>query len=165
MLYRLAEERDIGTICNIIKTAVEKMEKQQIFQWDDIYPSKKDFLDDIRKSQLFVGSLDDSIAVIYVVNEESEAEYQNGNWQYAGCDYCVIHRLCVNPAYQGYGIAKQTLVHIEEELRKSNIKAVRLDVFSQNPTAYSLYLGMGYEKVGFADWRKGRFYLMEKLLR
>ncbi len=164
MLYRLAEERDIDTICNIIETAVDKMEKQLIFQWDEIYPAKDDFLDDVRKRQLFVGLLKDDIAVIYVVNKESAAEYQNGKWQYAGCEYRVIHRLCVNPAYQGQGIAIQTLAHIEKELQKSDIKAVRLDVFSQNSTAFSLYLGMGYEKVGFADWRKGRFYLMEKLL-
>lgn len=84
--------------------------------------------------------------------------------QDSDCEYRVIHRLCVNPVYQNRGIAAQTLSHIEEELQKSGIKAVRLDVFSKNPFALSLYLGNGYEKVGFADWRKGSFYLMEKLL-
>ena len=62
------------------------------------------------------------------------------------------------------GIAKTTLSHIEQELWKSNIEAVRLDAFSENPFALSLYQKAGYEKVGVADWRKGRFYLMEKRL-
>lgn len=53
---------------------------------------------------------------------------------------------------------------IERKLKKLNIKAIRLDVFSQNPYAINLYTHMGYSKVGYADWRKGRFYLMEKYL-
>lgn len=140
------------------------MERQHIFQWDDLYPAKADFLNDIRKHQLFIGLLDYDIAVVYTVNKEFDEEYQNGKWNYPDCEYRIIHRLCVNPAYQNRGIATQTLSHIEKELQKLGVEAVRLDVFSRNPFALSLYLSKGYEKVGFADWRKGRFYLMEKLL-
>ncbi len=164
MFYRLAEEKDIDAICNLVKAAVTKMEEHQIFQWDDLYPTKDNFLDDIQKHQLFVGVLQNDIAVVYAVNKEFDEEYQNGKWQYTDCEYRIIHRFCVNPAYQNQGIATKTLVHIEEELHKSNIKAVRLDVFSKNPTALSLYLKSGYKKVGIADWRKGRFFLMEKLI-
>lgn len=164
MIYRLAEERDLDAVCGLIKAAVSSMEKQRIFQWDDIYPAKEDFLDDIRKQQLYIGIVDGDIAVVYTVNKEYAKEYENGNWKYPDCEYRIIHRLCVNPAYQNRGIAKTTLSHIEQELWKSNIEAVRLDAFSENPYALSLYQKAGYEKVGFADWRKGRFYLMEKRL-
>lgn len=164
MIYRLAEESDIDAVCRLIKAAVCSMEKQRIFQWDDIYPAKEDFLNDIRKQQLYTGIVDGEIAVVYTVNKECDREYENGNWKYPDCEYRIIHRLCVNPAYQNRGIAKDTLSHIEQELRKSNIEAVRLDAFSENPYALSLYRNAGYEKVGFADWRKGRFYLMEKRL-
>ncbi len=164
MFYRLAEENDIEEIYNLIKTAICNMEKQNIFQWDELYPVKEDFLEDIRKQQLFIGLLDDAISVVYAVNKECEEEYQNGKWKYPDCEYRIIHRLCVNPAYQNQGIAGDTLSHIEKELRKMNVEAVRLDVFRKNPFALSLYFSNGYEKVGYADWRKGRFYLMEKLL-
>ncbi len=164
MFYRLAEEKDIDTICDLIKAAVRRMEKQKIFQWDNLYPMKEDFLDDIQKRQLFIGLLEYDIAVIYVVNKEPDEEYQSGKWQYTECEYRIIHRLCVNPAYQNRGIATRTLIHIEKELHKANVKAVRLDVFSGNPAALALYLGRGYEKVGAVDGRKGRFYLMEKSL-
>ncbi|MCD7777274.1 MAG: GNAT family N-acetyltransferase [Clostridiales bacterium] len=113
---------------------------------------------------MFVGVIENRIAIVYAVNKESEEDYQNGNWEYTGCEYRVIHRLCVNPAYQHQGIAAETLAHIEEKLHKSNIKAVRLDVYSLNSAAQSLYFGSGYKKVGFVDWKKGRFYLLEKLL-
>lgn len=60
--------------------------------------------------------------------------------------------------------ARTTLIHIEKELRKNNVGAIRLDVYSKNPFALSLYLRCGYTQTGIADWRKGRFYLMEKKL-
>lgn len=164
MFYRLAEEKDIDEICALIKAAISSMEEQGIFQWDDIYPEKADFLADIQKQQLSVGVLDDDIAVVYVVNEECDMAYENGRWNYPDCKYRIIHRLCVNPIYQNRGIAKDTLSHIENELHKCNVEAIRLDVFSENPFALSLYRNAGYKEVGFADWRKGRFYLMEKLL-
>lgn len=164
MFYRLAEESDIEEICKLIKAAICSMEEQGIFQWDDVYPTKADFLDDIQKQQLYVGVLVDDIAVVYTVNEECEKEYQNGKWKCPDCEYRIIHRLCVDPIYQNRGIAKNALSHIEKELHKLNVRVIRLDVFSENPFALSLYRNAGYEKVGFADWRKGRFYLMEKLL-
>lgn len=164
MIYRLAEESDIDAVCGLIKEAVHSMEERRIFQWDDIYPAREDFLDDMKKQHLYLGTVDDDIAVVYTVNKECDKEYENGRWKYPNCEYRIIHRLCVNPAYQNRGIAKETLSHIERELRENNIETVRLDVFSGNPFALSLYSGAGYEKVGFADWRMGKFYLMEKRL-
>ncbi|MDE5716310.1 MAG: GNAT family N-acetyltransferase, partial [Lachnospiraceae bacterium] len=93
-----------------------------------------------------------------------EPEYNDGDWQYPDEEYRIVHRLCVNPKFQGRGVAGKTLRHIEEELRRQKIGAVRLDTFTKNPSAIALYTGNGYEKRGFADWRMGRFYLMEKKL-
>ena len=164
MKYRLAREDDLESICDFVRDAIVNMEKHNIFQWDDLYPIREDFLEDIKKGELFVGLLEDEIAVIYTLNEECDEEYQNGNWKYSDCEYRIIHRLCVNPKYQNQGLAKAALLHIEEELRKINVGAIRLDVFSNNPFALALYTNDGYEKAGFVDWRKGRFYLMEKQL-
>lgn len=164
MIYRLAKEADIDKICSLVESAVKKMEIQQIFQWDNLYPTKADFLDDVQKQQLFIGMYEDNISVIYVLNKDSDKEYKNGAWKYPDSEYRIIHRLCVNPKYQNRGIAKSTLIHIEKELREMGIETIRLDVFSNNPFALSLYQNNGYKKVGNADWRKGRFYLMEKHL-
>ena len=81
-----------------------------------------------------------------------------------GENFCVIHRLCVNPKFQKQGIAKKTLIYIEEKLQKECVKSIRLDVFTENPYALRLYEKAGYHKTGTADWRKGKFLLMEKLL-
>jgi len=56
------------------------------------------------------------------------------------------------------------LLHIEEQIKNMGYLSIRLDVFSENPYALKLYEKNGYEKRGHADWRKGRFFLMEKTL-
>ena len=43
-------------------------------------------------------------------------------------------------------------------------QSIRLDVFSENPFAQKLYRKNGYVTRGSAEWRKGRFDLMEKIL-
>ena len=164
MHYRLAEEKDIGSIMHLIASAVAEMENRGIFQWDDLYPAEEVFLSDIRNGWLYAGMQDTDIAVIYAVSRECDEQYANGNWKYPDSEYRVLHRLCVDPGLQNRGIAKETLRHIEEELRGNGVETVRLDVFSGNPYALALYRGNGYEQVGTAIWRKGIFYLMEKRL-
>ena len=162
--FRRARQTDIDGICALVASAIIHMHEQKIFQWDEKYPTRVDFLDDLQENTLSVGTIEGKIAVTFTVNQTCDPEYDDGDWQYPDEEYRIIHRLCVNPEFQGRGVAGRTLRHIEEELRRQRIGAVRLDAFSKNPTAVALYTGNGYEKRGFADWRMGRFYLMEKRL-
>ena len=162
--FRSAGLTDLGEIWDLVSSAIVHMTKQNIMQWDELYPTKEDLQADIEKKQLYVGLNEEQLAVIYVLNQECEPEYADGKWQYPELPFYIIHRLCVHPAYQRQGIARQTLQHVEEELKVSGIHVIRLDVFSQNPFALKLYEGMGYTRTGHAQWRKGLFYLMEKYI-
>lgn len=164
MEFRPAKREDIDEICELVAAAVTHMREQQIFQWDKIYPTRGDFLGDLQKNELFVGLIEGEIAVTVTVNRTCDPAYDDGDWQYPDEEYRIIHRLCVAPKFQGMGVAGRTLRYIEEKLRRQGVGAVRLDVFSKNPAALSLYTGKGYERRGFADWRMGKFYLMEKRL-
>lgn len=159
---RSAVKEDLKEICDLFDAAVDTMTRNQIFQWDEIYPAEQDLRKDIERGQLFVGVTGGQIVVVYVVNQECDAQYINGAWQYADEPYYVVHRLCVNPAFQNQGVARRTMLHIEEQLTGWGIHAIRLDAFSKNPYALRLYENMGYARVGTTDWRKGKFYLMEK---
>lgn len=160
--YRKAVSSDLKEICRMVRTAVDAMEKNHIFQWDDLYPTKEDFQKDIDEGQLYVGIMNIQIVVVYTLNQKYDKEYENGKWKYEDEPFCIVHRLCVHPAFQNRGIAKSTLLHIEKQLTEMGIHVIRLDVFSNNPFALSLYDFLGYSKVGYADWRKGKFFLMEK---
>lgn len=160
--YRKAMPNDIEEIYSIVHAAVDVMERDNIFQWDDRYPTKEDFQEDIDESQLYVGLVDGQIVVVYALNQKHDKEYENGKWKYKDEPFYIVHRLCVNPTFQNKGIAKSTLLYIEKQLTEMGIHVIRLDVFTNNPFALRLYNSLGYSEVGYADWRKGRFCLMEK---
>ncbi len=162
--FRQAVREDLESINELVKNAINEMESKGIIQWDEIYPTGENFLQDICKKQLYIGCVDNQIAVIFALNKESDEEYKNGKWEEPGRPFYVLHRLCVNPKLQNNGVAKDTMRYIEDMTVKDGIEAIRLDVFSLNPYALKLYCNCGYKEVGKAEWRKGTFYLMEKYL-
>ena len=82
----------------------------------------------------------------------------------ADANYYVIHRLCVSSHFQKQGIGTRTVQHIEEQAKNIGAETIRLDAFTLNPHALKLYEKLGYREVGIANFRKGKFYLMEKKL-
>ena len=164
LVYRAAEERDIQAILDMFAAAIYDMNSNGIPQWDEIYPDREVLEEDIRKKQMTVVLLEDNIAAAYVINTESDVQYMNGKWSRQDATYVVLHRLCVNPRFQHRGIARQVMLHIEEEERQRGLESIRLDAFTKNPFALKLYEALGYAPVGYVDFRKGKFKLMEKLL-
>lgn len=162
--FRLAEPSDLDKVFQVFESAIQNMISQDILQWDEIYPQKSDLRRDILKKELYIGLLDDEIACVYVLNNECDEQYKNGNWEFPDASYKVVHRLCVDPRFQNRGVGRETVKHIEEAIRKMGIESIRLDAFTQNPFSLRMYEKAGYKIVGHADWRKGRFYLMEKSL-
>lgn len=162
--YRLATEQDLDAICMLIQQAIDEMEKHGIYQWDDVYPSRKDFEEDIEKRTLYLAYLDECLIALYVISSECDDQYQNGQWKYDEKNSYILHRFCVSPLFQNQGIGKTVLLHVETQIKEMGYQSVRLDTFTENPFAQRLYLHNGYESRGYADWRKGRFDLMEKKL-
>lgn len=164
MQYRLGRKEDLDEIVCLVRKAIQHMESQGIHQWDELYPTREDFLHDIEKNTLYVVLENDRIIAVYVINQECDEEYHQCRWDNPDDSAIIIHRLCVSPDYQNKGIGSRILLHIEEQARSMGYLSVRLDVFSENPYAQRLYEKNGYEKRGIADWRKGRFFLLEKTL-
>ena len=162
--YRKANMSDLDAIHSLSQRAVENMIESGIYQWDELYPTRDDFKADIEKNQLYAGIAEDHIAVVFVINKEYDPEYNDAAWHYKGDNFRVIHRLCVNPDFQRSGIARRTMLHIEALLKSQGVKSIRLDTFTQNPRALGLYESLGFLKTGYADWRKGRFVLLDKII-
>ena len=155
---------DLKYICSLISAAIETMEEQGIHQWDEVYPTREDFANDISNGTLYTVTEGGRLIAIYTISTEYDPEYLKADWECNGETACIIHRLCVSPEVQNRGIGKNVLSHIENQLQNTGFKFVRLDVFSENPYAISMYENSGYVRCGYADWRKGRFWLMEKKL-
>ena len=162
MVYRLAKKSDIDDVVKLVKAAIVQMEADGIYQWDDIYPAKEDFINDIEKKSLYLAIDSKKLAAIYVISAESDEAYKNAAWENNDESAYILHRFCVSPNYQNKGIGKEVLAHIETQIYEMGYKSIRLDVFTENPYAQKLYRKSGYIVRGYADWRKGRFELMEK---
>ena len=162
--YRIAALPDLDEVWSFVHNVINNMISQNILQWDELYPDKEILREDILKGQLRLGIVHEQIATIYVINQECEDEYKYGKWKYEDISCCVIHRLCVNPTFQNIGIGRITMLYIEKEVQSMGMQAIRLDAFLQNLPALKLYNNLGYARVGEVDWRKGRFYLLEKLI-
>lgn len=161
---RKAAMDDLHNICSVFEKAILVMNENKILQWDERYPNQEIIRDDILKSQMYLGEIENQIACIFVLNQQYDPEYENGNWKYLESSFMVIHRLCVNPKFQRQGVGTKTMQIIENMLKTSGSKAIKLDAFSQNPYALQMYQKLGYTKVGEAIWWKRLFYLYEKLI-
>jgi RimJ/RimL family protein N-acetyltransferase len=165
MKLQLAKTDDLNNIIKIFQNVIENMIKNNIFQWDAMYPNENILADDIRKKQMHKIVFDNNIISLFVLNKEYDEEYSNGLWEYKGDNFMILHRLCVNTEYQNKGFGTRTMICIEEHLKNTGIESIRLDTFSKNQAALKLYDKLGYKKTGEVNWRKGLFYLLEKKLR
>lgn len=164
IIFTLARDRDLDEIFAIFRAAIDEMERQGIHQWDEVYPDRDILRRDIIVGQLFIGRIQSKIVCAYVLNSECDIEYQLGDWKYPREYARIVHRLCVHPNYQNQGIARSTMLHIEQQAKLLGASSIRLDAFTLNPYALRLYEKLGYNCVGTVTWRKGDFYLMEKLI-
>ena len=159
---RKASISDLKTICDLYHAAIQVMDNNHIPQWDTLYPNEDLLKDDILKNQMYIADIENQIASVFVLNQEYDTEYDNGNWKYKDSAFTVVHRLCVNPRFQNQGVGTKTMQTLEKILQREGAESIRLDVFSQNPFALRIYENLGYRRVGEANWRKGLFFLYEK---
>ena len=161
-----ASERYIEEVLSLCKCCSENMMKNLIDQWDEVYPSRAVFLDDIGSESLYIVLDNDSDEVIacIVLNEYQDPEYKEISWRYQGEKIAVIHRLMVHPQYEGKGIAKRLIRYVEELAKNRQYEAIRLDVFIKNPRAVSFYNKLGYKVTGKVIFEKGEFFCCEKLI-
>ena len=164
MEFCQAARCDLSELMALYRAASGRMDEQGVSQWDEIYPSEEIIGDDIDGGLMTLGKIDGVIAVAFALEHCCHGDYERAAWRYAEPRFVVLHRLCVHPAFQGRGIARQTMDYLEALTFARGIRAIRLDAFSQNPAALHLYESRGYEKAGEITYRKGLFYLYEKRL-
>ncbi|WP_125151958.1 GNAT family N-acetyltransferase [Clostridium rectalis] len=163
MIIKKADIKQLDNIMILIKDAVEDMMLNGIEQWDHIYPNVEVIKKDIEDGSLYIYVEEDIIKGIIVLNKTQDIEYEDLIWQVKD-RFAVIHRLCVNPKYQGAGIAKALIKYVEKRAKDNKFKSIRLDAFIKNTKACSMYEKRGFKKVGTIRLRKGEFYCFEKKL-
>lgn len=164
MDFSAAGLSDLNEVAALYLAAIKQMDAQSIPQWDEIYPSREILAEDIARGEMELLRMEGRIVAAFTLNDRCDEEYALGTWHLPEARFCVIHRLCIHPSFQGRGVAGCVMDYIEQSLHVRGFESIRLDAFSQNPFALRLYEKRGYEKAGEVSFRKGVFYLYEKKL-
>ena len=138
-----------------------------IFQWNEMYPSKKVLQKDIELQQIWKLEENEIIIGIIVLTEIEDKEYKNVKWLTKNDKNLYVHRLAVHPNYQGKGNAQNLMDFAENYAKKNEYKSIRLDTFSKNKRNHKFYQNRNYvklESIYFPNQSEFPFYCYEKNL-
>jgi ribosomal protein S18 acetylase RimI-like enzyme len=136
-------------------------------QWSAEYPNEEVFQRDIEHQHLWVAELNGQVAAIAALtNNDQDPEYAQADWDPAE-PALVTHRLAVDPAAQGSGLAVALLQQAETLATQLGLKVLRVDTNSENQATQRLFPKLGYRFAGEITlaFRPGlRFFCYEKRL-
>lgn len=164
MRIRLAHKSELEVLDGIVKDATKHMNEQGIPQWDETYPNKEILSKDVERQEMHVIEAQGRVAGLIVMNEDQSREYAAIQWAYHG-RALVVHRLTIHPAHQRIGLATHLMDFVEKTAAIAGYNCIRLDAFTRNPAAFTLYENRGYRKAGVVHFRKGEFYCYEKEMK
>lgn len=147
-MIRLAKLLEISDIMNITAACSAHMINNGIYQWNESYPSKKKFVSDLERNELFVLETENQVLGVVVISTLMDEEYVPIKWSSPDNTAIYIHRLAVHPDHQGKGYAQQLMQFAEEHAKNNGFDSVRLDTFSQNQRNQKFYEARGYKKLG-----------------
>lgn len=158
------QKQDLSSILDIISNCIESMNSQGIYQWDKYYPTSDIIENDLKCDDCYVLKNNEKCIAYVAINGDQAPEYNHVKWLSDGRKVLVVHRLCVDPEFQGKGIAKAILKFIEDFAAENNYSSIRLDAYSGNEKTLKLYENFDYKKAGlfYLPERDIPFYCYEK---
>jgi ribosomal protein S18 acetylase RimI-like enzyme len=84
----------------------------------------------------------------YTVGRDAPDYVPSDAWSAAGDPALYVTRLAVHPTYQGTGIGRVCMRHIENEARREHLRAVRLDASAEHELLLRFYRDQGYQQRG-----------------
>jgi len=167
-MIRLAKKIEIPRILAITKACAKDMIRQNILQWNEDYPSKNAFENDIKRNELYVFISDDIIIGCMVLTPSMDTEYIPINWLTVNDNNLYIHRLAIHPNNQGKGFAQILMDFAEQHAIHNNYISIRLDTFSKNVRNQKFYEIRGFKRLGeihFPKQSEFPFYCYEWLCK
>jgi len=162
MDIRSADYNDLNSLMDITNRCIDHLNNQAVYQWDEIYPSAKDFRDDIDAQCLYSITNDNKVCGCICINQTEFPGYENADWQ--GAAFLVVHKVIIDPQKEGQGFGKYAMSQAERIAHAHQKDSIRLDCFKDNHRANQFYQKLGYVARGDAQFRKGAFNLYEKLI-
>jgi GNAT superfamily N-acetyltransferase len=147
MRIRLAVRDDLAAVMKLLRRVVPLLLAAGNRQWDESYPDESVFERDIARGELWVAEIDGAIAGVIAATTDQEPEYAQLDWE-SEETVVVPHRLAVDPAFRGAGVAAALMLKTEEVAAGRGIRVLRVDTGAENEAMQRLLLKLGYEFAG-----------------
>ncbi len=147
MQIRQARVEDARAVMGLVARVVPIMRASGNLQWDDEYPNAAVFEHDIHLEQLWVIEIEGQIAGLASITTDQEPEYEQVGWDITETAI-VVHRLAVDPAFRGRGIAAALMLQAEVVAGERSIPVLRADTNISNEATQRPVFKLGYELAG-----------------
>jgi len=153
-MFRFADYDDLDAIMEIINKTIAIMREEGNPQWNEDYPARDVFINDIDCDSLYVYETDGvyedvTIAGFICINDVCPPEYSTVTW---GEDFTsratYIHRFAVDPKFRRMGIGNNLLLLANEVAKHDLTYYLRTDTNSMNVGMNSLFKKCGFKKRG-----------------
>ena len=148
MKIQLAKPEEVSQIKALTEACAAHMIDQGIFQWNEHYPSKAVFENDLSRKELYTLKKGDEIQGVIVLTPIEDEEYKDIVWSGDKGKKLFIHRLAVHPKWQGKGCAQKLMEFAENFAKQEGYSWIRLDTFSQNKRNVRFYEKRGFTRLG-----------------
>lgn len=148
--FRFTRKEEIDRIMELVAAAQGWFRDRGIDQWQDGYPTPAVFEADIARGSSYVGELDGRVLLTGCLSFDGEPTYReifDGRWLNEA-PYGVIHRLVVDPAWKGRGLAGEFLHFCYAEALRRGVENIRIDTHLQNLPMQRLIARHGFLHCG-----------------
>ncbi|GAA0228312.1 GNAT family N-acetyltransferase [Metaclostridioides mangenotii] len=165
MQIKKAVPENIDKIMEIVMENKKIMINEHNTQWDDTYPMKESFEEDIKNGELYKICEGEEMLGVICLNEVEAKEYINVNWSKKG-PAIVVHRMCITPNIQKKGVGRKFIEFAEELAKEKKYFYIKADTYDENIKMNNFLLKCGFVKTGEVNLRKKpkHFNCYEKLL-
>lgn len=160
-----ARIEDIAVAWDIVARAKEDMRLQGRTQWQDSYPSEENLTADINAGNGYLLKNDGSVCGYGAVIFSGEPAYDKIDGEWLGSiPYVVVHRLAVNPALKGKGLATVFLQLVEKLALEKGFGSIRIDTNFDNAGMLCVVQKCGFTYCGKVRLPGGERLAFEKLI-
>lgn len=149
--YRLVPARpdEVGRCKAILDDGREFQRQQGFVQWPDGYPPLEMIAQDVEKGMGYVVKADGKIAAYMLLDFGGDPAYADPRctWHDEGA-YLVIHRMAIDAAFRGRGIAGEIFCLVADFARAQQVYNLRIDTDPQNKRMQHVLEKCGFRYCG-----------------
>jgi RimJ/RimL family protein N-acetyltransferase len=146
-LIREAIYNDLEVIASLAKVVRSDMVSKGLNQWVGDYPNIDNFRSDLDKGGLFVLVEADKIVGSCSILKENDIAYKEVVWN--GKNALVIHRILIDPTYQGKGFGKEMVNFAYKKVLNEGYDSLKIDTHPDNIKMQKMLKGLNFEFRGY----------------